>query len=334
MAVYTYEALKSDYTRKWTGMVISPARLAAITKEADKVIAGRDVYTRLQNVTNIPWYFIGILHLRESSCNFNRHLHNGDPLSGRTYHVPAGRPVKGNPPFTFEESAIDALTMMGYTSIKDWSIEQIAFSSEKFNGFGYRMHGVPSAYLWAGTNQYISGKYVSDGVFDASVVDVQQGCMAILKTILTKTQEKVAEPTPEVIAIEAPKAVIPEPTDKEMAVVSRKFWWTNWVQWLAGIFGVATASASLLGSFNFDLLQPYVPVILQFLKDNNVAVLLTACITIFFKETLMKLFMKQDVIENKVAPPKPVAPNVPEEQPLEVLTGVLPMIFRLFGVKI
>ena len=43
------------------------------------------------------------------SLDFNRHLHNGDPLSSRTTHIPQNRPVKGKPPFTWEESTIDVL---------------------------------------------------------------------------------------------------------------------------------------------------------------------------------------------------------------------------------
>jgi lysozyme family protein len=59
----------------------------------------------------VPWELIAALHEREAGGSFKGHLHNGDPLTGRTYHVPAGRPAKGSPPFTWEASAIDALTM-------------------------------------------------------------------------------------------------------------------------------------------------------------------------------------------------------------------------------
>ncbi|PNA15926.1 peptidoglycan-binding protein, partial [Pseudomonas sp. MPR-R1B] len=87
-----------------------------------------------------------------------------------------------NPPFTFEYSAIDALTREGLTRM-DWTtyiIERIAYANEKFNGFGYAMHGVPSAYLWAGTNQYERGKYVADNVWSPYAVDQQLGVMGVL----------------------------------------------------------------------------------------------------------------------------------------------------------
>jgi len=43
---------------------------------------------------------------------------------------------------------------------------------------------VPSPYLWAGTNQYRSGKYVRDGVYDPSKVDPQLGCAALLMALM------------------------------------------------------------------------------------------------------------------------------------------------------
>ena len=52
-----------------------------------------------------PWFFLGVIHAMESRFNFERHLHNGDPLSARTVRVPKGFPKAGNPPFTWEVSA-------------------------------------------------------------------------------------------------------------------------------------------------------------------------------------------------------------------------------------
>jgi lysozyme family protein len=52
------------------------------------------------------------------------------------------------------------------------------------NGLGYAVRGVPSAYVWSGTDQYISGKYVADHVYRASAVDVQEGCAPILARMM------------------------------------------------------------------------------------------------------------------------------------------------------
>ena len=55
---------------------------------------------------------------------------------------------------------------------------------EGYNGLGYASRGVPSPYLWAGTNQYKAGKYVRDGVYDPSHVDVQPGCAGMLLAMM------------------------------------------------------------------------------------------------------------------------------------------------------
>jgi hypothetical protein len=44
--------------------------------------------------------------------------------------------------------------------------------------------GRPSAYVWSGTNQYISGKYVADGVYDPDKVDAQLGVAGLILTMM------------------------------------------------------------------------------------------------------------------------------------------------------
>jgi lysozyme family protein len=55
---------------------------------------------------------------------------------------------------------------------------------EEYNGLGYAAHGVPSAYVWSGTDQYVSGKFVADHVYRAGVIDVQEGCAPLLATMM------------------------------------------------------------------------------------------------------------------------------------------------------
>src|SRR5262249_44398098 len=118
-------------------MTIRPERRAALETAARKILRGKSRYLAVERATGVPWFVIGVLHYRESDCSFLTHLHNGDPLSGRTYHVPAGRPPTGNPPFTWEASAKDALSYEGFASIHDWPIERIGYSCERYNGGGY-----------------------------------------------------------------------------------------------------------------------------------------------------------------------------------------------------
>ena len=133
---------------------------------------------------SIPWYFIAAIHNMESSLNFHRHLHNGDSLRAKTVHVPAGRPVgMGDPPYLFEDSAVDALRMKGLDKWEDWSLGGMLYQMERYNGWGYYKYHptVNSPYLWAGTSLYTSGKYVADGKFDPDAVSKQIGCVALLK---------------------------------------------------------------------------------------------------------------------------------------------------------
>src|SRR5262245_57307241 len=181
----TFDSLRSEYATLWSRMVLLPERAAALDAAAGKLIAHKRRYQGVADATGVPWFVIAVLHERESSADFTTHLHNGDPLSARTRQVPAGRPARGAPPFTWEESAIDALTMGGHElhKVADWPIERIAYECERYNGWGYRNHGTPSAYLWSFSNIYRGGKYVADGVWSASAVDKQCGTMPLLRRI-------------------------------------------------------------------------------------------------------------------------------------------------------
>ena len=133
----------------------------------------------------VPGPIIFTFHMRESGASFNAHLHNGDPLTKRTVNVPAGRIPGVPPPYTFEQSAEDALyKLKDLENPKkvDWRDMQSALQTmEKYNGLGYQSKGLVSPYLWAGTTIYEKGKYVRDHVFDPEAVDKQLGCAAILK---------------------------------------------------------------------------------------------------------------------------------------------------------
>lgn len=181
----TFESCEGSYAALLGSMQIRPNRQPAFDTAARKIVSHKDRYLKIEKATGVPWWFIGLLHYRESDCDFNTHLHNGDSLRRRTYHVPAGRPLHGSPPFTFEESAIDALQQKGYDKETDWSDEHICYRLEVFNGMGYRMYhpNVPSPYLWGGTNHYVAGKYTSDGHFDSSHVDTQLGTVPLMMTI-------------------------------------------------------------------------------------------------------------------------------------------------------
>lgn len=131
----------------------------------------------------IPWAFIGIVHAMECGFNFTTHLHNGDPLARRTVRVPRNRPATGEPPFTWRDSARDALVFKGYEEETDWSVPRMLYLWEKYNGFGYRPLRVPSPYLWSFSNIYLRGKFVADHQFDPNAVSRQCGTVIMLKTL-------------------------------------------------------------------------------------------------------------------------------------------------------
>ncbi len=102
--------------------------------------------------------------------------------------VPAGRPKTGQPPFTWEASASDALRYQGFDKWKDWSIPGTLFKLEGYNGFGYRDHhaDVPSPYLWSFSTHYSSGKYVADGKWSQTAVSAQCGVAVLLRRMAEK----------------------------------------------------------------------------------------------------------------------------------------------------
>ena len=197
-------AIKREYQRLFDTMTINPGRGPEIDAVAAKITAAKGRYQAIERATGVPWFFIGLLHHMESGNNFSRHLHNGDPLMGRTFNVPKGRPIT-NPnkggvgpspsnPYKFEESAIDALQLMQASSAawratgKDWSLPAMLYRLEAFNGFGYRYWARPinSPYLWSYSNHYTKGKYVADGVPDPNAVSKQAGTAVILYRVLQR----------------------------------------------------------------------------------------------------------------------------------------------------
>lgn len=179
------DAKRAEYTRLWNLAVILPEHRDEVSAEVRRLLAGRDRYEAVAAATGVPWWIIGLIHGRECDYSFHEHLHNGDPLSARTVHVPAGRPLTGRPPFSWEYSAADALAFNKFTGWTDWSIPGALHKLEGYNGFGPRLyHGRATGYLWAATNVYAGGKYVADGVWDGTVEDQQPGCAAILKALV------------------------------------------------------------------------------------------------------------------------------------------------------
>ncbi len=193
----TFQQTAKGYANLWARAKVLPEWEDRVRAAADKVRAGRRRYEAVQAATAVPWQLVGAFHHLEGNCNFKTHLHNGDPLTRRTTHVPAGRP-KAAPAngrsYAWEESAFDALAIKGLPDVRAWSVARMLYEAERYNGWGYLLHGVNSAYLWSGTTLQQAGKYVADGVWSATARSKQVGVVAILKILL---EDKKAMPLKE-----------------------------------------------------------------------------------------------------------------------------------------
>ncbi len=171
--------LQEANTKRWNAMRIPADNGPAFKDAADRITANKDVYKDIEKETGVPWWFIGVVHLRESNLDMKTNIANGQRYDRKTTIVPEGRgPFK-----SFKEAAIDALVNCGPYAAKnkDWSVGGALTLLEKYNGLGYYNKGVPSPYIWAGTDQYVSGKYVADGVYSPTAVDKQLGCAGVIK---------------------------------------------------------------------------------------------------------------------------------------------------------
>jgi lysozyme family protein len=181
------DALRREYERLFNTCSIRPERTADIEGTIAKLSAARGRY-EAAGAGAIPWFFVAVIHCMEAGLNFTRHLHNGDPLTARTVQVPRGRPRSGSPPFTWEVSAADALSVRGLGRGTDWSLAGTLFQIEAYNGWGYRRQHpqVLSPYLWSFSSHYTRGKYIADGTWSDTAVSKQCGAAVVLRRMAEK----------------------------------------------------------------------------------------------------------------------------------------------------
>lgn len=174
-------ALKAANAKRWANAKTTRDFTSVAKRLVDPIAKSR--YVAVSARTGVPWYVIAVIHEREASQNWNTQLGQGDPLHEVSHHVPAGR----GPFSTWEDGAVDALVNCApHAALNtDWSAGGTLTLLEEYNGLGYANRGFPSPYVWAGTDQYGSGKYVRDGVFDPKVVDQQLGCAGLIMAMST-----------------------------------------------------------------------------------------------------------------------------------------------------
>lgn len=180
--------LRNEYILLFNTCNILPSRASSVENIIKRILVNKDRYLQVGEPLRIPWYFIAVIHNMESSLFFNGHFHNGDPLTARTKQVPKGRPLQGNPPFTWEESADDALKYQKLDKWNDWSVAGLLYKLEEYNGWGYRAKHphVLSPYLWSFSNHYSKGKYVADGRWSETAASQQCGAAVLLRRMAEK----------------------------------------------------------------------------------------------------------------------------------------------------
>lgn len=177
--------LQHEYQRLFATCAIRPERVAEVEQQIDAIMVDRDRYRIVGRRLNVPWFVVAVLHEADTGRDFTVHLHNGDPLTERTRHLPDGRPVEGEPPFAWEDSAADALRLRHLDRWSDWSIAGVLFELEGHGGWGYRLHHpeVLSPYLWNYSTCYSQGKYVADDTWNETAVAQRCGVAVLLRRL-------------------------------------------------------------------------------------------------------------------------------------------------------
>jgi len=228
--------LRKEYESLFNLCKIRPERVNSVDEIVSKLVSYKDQYERV--TFGIPWSFVAVIHNMEASLNFKKHLHNGDPLTDRTVQVPAGRPKKGNPPFSWEESANDVLSLKGLNPQTDWSLAGTLYQIERYNGWGYRLYHqhVLSPYLWGFSIHYKSGKYIADGTWSDIAVSIQCGAAVLLRRMAEREIiEFPDQPSPQ---SDTPPLVVSYSMFKstDLSVVFRVEDLQGWLNTFPGIF--------------------------------------------------------------------------------------------------
>lgn len=175
-----YKALIAQNNHLWGIAEYHSDMLVAAKSVASHICASdaKAVYKKLQGLTSVPWWVIGVIHYRECSLKWTGSIAQGDPWNKVSTHDPRGRgPFK-----SFLAAGVDALMNCAPHAgrWKDWTPGGALTLLELYNGLGYETHGTPSPYVWSGTQNYRHGKFVADHQYSATAVDKQLGAAIIL----------------------------------------------------------------------------------------------------------------------------------------------------------
>ncbi len=286
MARYNRTLIVRDYQAKWNAMsVTKPDEVYAAAK---RIVANAEAYKEVEKETGVPWYFVGVLHMRECDNNMKGCLANGELIVGtkrKTRLVPRGR----GPYATFLESAVDALNLQGFAAVTDWSPAVCCYEGEAFNGFGYRAMGKPSPYVLGATQFYSHGKYVRDGVYSDKAVDPQLGIMPVMKRAIELAGGEVQ-----------PAAPLPKITPADIVQASRKATWlTRFGHACKVTFGGLTLGTL---SEKAGIAKETMDNVAQFFQEHAIIILITAAILGYFVVKYVLSLMTEDANAGRYTP--------------------------------
>jgi len=191
-----------DQDSRWQAATVNPKARIALDVAVAQYQRNEWRYQQIANMRpgTVPPQVLFCLHMRESDCNFKCSPAQGDSLQHRSIHVPKGRIPDKEPPYTFEQAAIDSYFNVDRLDLQNWKTTKGTLDAiTAFNGWGPEYRGYPSGYTWAGTSVYRGGKFVADGHWSPITWDQQLGCAAILKAMQAKGIEVSPLPWPRAV---------------------------------------------------------------------------------------------------------------------------------------
>ena len=92
-----------DYQTLWDTTIVGLTIVPQIKEIRIIINSNKSRYQQVADTlkNNMPWWMVAVIHYREADLDFTGNLANGDPLTHRTVNEPVGRPLTGNPPFTW-----------------------------------------------------------------------------------------------------------------------------------------------------------------------------------------------------------------------------------------
>ncbi len=179
--------LYADHKKQTEGVApsLTPDQSSAVEDFRANYEKHRIRYEKVAGQAGIPAPLVAAIHWRESTADFGTYLHQGDPLGKAAVNVPTDIPLFSE----WEPAAVHALKQKANVAkalAMDKSTTDLAAMatySEFYNGLGYRQRGETNPYVYSGTDQYTSGKFVSDGRFSASTKDRQVGVLPLVESV-------------------------------------------------------------------------------------------------------------------------------------------------------